>query len=98
MERLREKYPDAELICSETGWPTGGGGVTEQEAAQYFEAIRAWSLESGTQVVYFSAADEPWKTADEGGVGAHWGFLDSELRLKACYGGLDFFKGVYTVK
>ena len=79
-----------QVLVSETGWPTGGGkygnAVTgEAEAAAYYEAVREWSLETGTQILYFSSADEPWKT--ESGFGPHWGFLTRELVLKDGYAG-----------
>ena len=79
-----------QVLVSETGWPTSGGkygnAVTgEEEAASYYEAVREWSLETGTQILYFSSADEPWKT--ESGFGPHWGFLTTELVLKDGYAG-----------
>lgn len=79
-----------QVLVSETGWPTAGGkygnAVTgEDEAAAYYEVVREWSLETGTQILYFSSADEPWKT--ESGFGPHWGFLTTELVLKDGYAG-----------
>ena len=79
-----------QVLVSETGWPTGGGkygnAVTgEAEAAAYYEAVRTWSLETGTQILYFASADEPWKT--ESGFGPHWGFLTTNLVLKDGYAG-----------
>ena len=79
-----------QVLVSETGWPTGGGkygnaATGENEAAAYYEAVREWSLETGTQILYFSSADEPWKT--ESGFGPHWGFLTTELVLKDGYAG-----------
>lgn len=97
-EALKARYPDKELICSETGWPTQGGMVGkaaagEREAAAYFNDVRAWSLRTGTVVFYFDAADEPWKAADEGTIGAHWGILDQHLTMKDAYAELPFFTG-----
>ena len=88
-----------QVLVSETGWPTAGqtvGGAVPNEAnaARYFDAIRKWSLSSGTQVLYFDAADEPWKAGSggEGSAGAHWGFMTTDFVIKDGYAGLAFFK------
>ncbi|MCR5782063.1 MAG: leucine-rich repeat protein [Clostridia bacterium] len=92
-----------EIVVSETGWPTAGESeitnakAGEAEAAQYYAAIREWSLSTNTQVLFFDAADEPWKAADEGTVGAHWGFLTSDFKLKPCFAELDPFRTMTTV-
>ena len=87
-----------QVLISETGWPTDGGTngsavPNEENAAQFFEQIREWSLSTGTQVLYFDAADEPWKAGPngEGDVGSHWGFMTTGFELKDGYAGLSFF-------
>ena len=97
MTALRTASPGKELIVSETGWPSAGGTVRdaragEAEAAQYFSDIRDWSLDTGTLVLWFDVADEPWKSADEGEAGAHWGLMDTELNVKEAFAGTDFFR------
>lgn len=88
-----------QVLVSETGWPTAGqtvGGAVPNEAnaARYFDAIRKWSLSTGTQVLYFDAADEPWKAGSggEGSAGAHWGIMTTDFVIKDGYAGLAFFK------
>lgn len=88
-----------QVLVSETGWPTDGGTLGdavagEQQAAAYFEAVRSWSLATGTQVLYFQAADEPWKRWDEGSYGAHWGFLTNTFALKDSFAQTGFFQGL----
>ena len=85
------------VVVSETGWPTYGERVGHADpggpaAADYFEAVWAWSVGTGTPILWFEGADEPWKAGDEGVVGAHWGFLTNELLLKADYAQLGFFQ------
>ncbi|MDI9469361.1 MAG: glycosyl hydrolase family 17 protein [Bacillota bacterium] len=98
MASLKARAAGKEIVVSETGWPTAGqtigdANAGEQEAAQYFEAVRNWSLSTGTPLFWFEAADEPWKTADEGASGAHWGILTNDFVLKDAYAETDFFSG-----
>ena len=97
MTALQTASPGKELIVSETGWPTAGGSVRdaaagEAEAARYFADIRAWSLDTGTLVLWFDAADEPWKASEEGAAGAHWGLMDKDLTIKDAFADTDFFR------
>ena len=86
-----------QIVVSETGWPTEGqtkghAVAGEENAARYFSEIREWSLSTGTQVLWFDAADEPWKRTDEGEAGAHWGIFTKDFALKPGYAATDFFK------
>ena len=90
VEQLKSLYPGKELICSETGWPTAGSPKGdaipgEENAAAYFAALREWSADSGVSILFFDAADEPWKEEAEGDVGSHWGFMMHDLTLKDAY-------------
>lgn len=87
---LRAACLNKRIIISETGWPSGGEAygnavAGEEQAAKYFAAIRKWSLDTGTQVCWFDAADEPWKAADEGAAGAHWGIMTTQMQIKGKY-------------
>ncbi|MBQ7534508.1 MAG: hypothetical protein IJT43_02695 [Stomatobaculum sp.] len=97
IDRLRKVSDGKNIIVSETGWPTEGGAVGkakagEREAHEYFTAIKAWSLSHGTQVLWFEAADEPWKRAGENEAGAHWGILSTAFTVKDCFNSTDFFQ------
>lgn len=103
MEALDAVRGEKEILVSETGWPTAGQGkdnakAGETEAAQYYSAIREWSLSSNTQVLFFDATDEPWKTKDEGESGAHWGFMTTDFVLKDCYKNLNPFQEKYAIE
>ena len=99
VESLQQLSSGKQVIVSETGWPTDGesNGYAEAKgsiADYYFETVNNWSIDSGTPVLWFEAADEPWKASAEGEVGAHWGLLTNELILKDYYAELDFFQSV----
>lgn len=92
-----------QVLVSETGHPTGGdaNGAAipgEQQAAKYFEGVRAWSLKTRTPVLFFQATDEQWKSlpayGGEGSVGSHWGFMTSDLELKEGYAQTSFFQSL----
>ena len=92
INEVRDAYPGKELIVSETGWPTEGGSNKEaaaggSQARRYFEDIRRWSIANNIVVLWFDAADEPWKASGEGKAGAHWGLMTKKCRLKFCYKG-----------
>ena len=97
INNLKAASGGKQVLVSETGWPTAGQTKVnavpgETQAKQYFEAIRAWSLATGTRVLWFDAADEPWKEQNEDEVGAHWGILTTDFRFKPGYAEVDFFK------
>jgi len=91
---MKEMYRQAvgaakgkKVVISETGWPNLGSGQREatpsyESALRYFINAYQWAEEQGIEMFYFSAFDENWKTADEGDVGAYWGLMDAEGRLK----------------
>lgn len=95
IRNLASSCPGKEIIVSETGWPTAGGAIGnavagEAQSRAYFDVVRSWSLSTKTVVLWFAAADEPWKSGSygEGAFGAHWGFLDKDLRIKNGYSSL----------
>lgn len=102
MEQMSGCAAGKEILVSETGWPTDGetkqdAVASDANAAAYFEAVRQWSLDHKTVVLWFDALDEPWKQRDEGVAGAHWGLLTKDGKLKSGYGKTAFFKSVLSV-
>ena len=75
-----------QIVVTETGWPTGGSYRAGNEGQmENMEAAKSvlWSSEGEVLRIYwFSLADEPWKDADEPGVGSSWGLLDKDLNIK----------------
>ena len=94
---VQRAYPTKEIIVSETGWPTAGNKIgaakpSGSNARKYFNEIRKWSVKNKIVVLWFDAADEPWKASNEGSVGAHWGLMTKNCKLKSCYKKAGFFK------
>ena len=93
--QLKAAAGGKECLILETGFATEGrSNAGEAAAADYFEAVRSWSLSSNVFVVYFEGCDESAKEAGiEAESGAHFGFLDGDLQLKPSYAATDFFRG-----
>ena len=84
------------VIVSESGWPSSGNQIGDavpspENAAYYFLNFESWAKAENVQSFYFEAFDEPWKAANEGPQGAHWGVWDKDGVLKA--GMRDVFDG-----
>lgn len=101
-----QKYQDLvavaggkQIIVSESGWPSAGDAKGEavpspENAAAYFLNFVSWARATNTSYFYFEAFDEPWKAANEGAVGAHWGIWDKNGIMKP--GMKDVFNGKTT--
>ena len=75
------------VIISETGWPSQGEGLhaaipSEDNAMGYFINTQQWTKQEDIPVFYFSSFDESWKVGAEGDVGAYWGIMDKEEKMK----------------
>lgn len=75
------------VIISETGWPSQGEGLhsaipSEDNAMGYFINTQQWTKQDDIPVFYFSSFDESWKVGAEGDVGAYWGIMDKEEKMK----------------
>jgi glucan 1,3-beta-glucosidase len=86
-QRVLRAADGKHIIISETGWPNAGNNFGDSvpsisNALRYFINIQNWVGEEGIDMFYFSSFDEPWKTEDEGEVGAFWGLWDPQGRLK----------------
>jgi exo-beta-1,3-glucanase (GH17 family) len=75
------------VMVSEAGWPSAGDSIgkaqaTEENAARFFLEFVSWAVANDVRYTYFTALDEAWKAAYEGPQGAHWGYRDTDGRLK----------------
>ena len=95
---LRKRSAGKQIVVSETMWPTQDSRDLGELAAAYFEGVRSWARARGIPVLFFEAADEPWKSSAEGAPGAHWGILDKDLKIKPCYQKTSLFGGIYPTE
>ena len=93
--KIKAKYPGKEIIIGETGWPSAGKTVgravpNPENSLKYMEKVLNWTNANHIRCFYFEAFDEPWKVAQEGPQGAHWGLWTKDSVLKP--GVLEIFK------
>ena len=90
--RMKELYPDKEILFSEVGWATSSVGfaqikeedANEENQKKYIEEFWKWSDSEKIIAYMFEAFDEPWKggnTPEE--PEKHWGmyFVDRTPKL-----------------
>jgi len=87
---LKKKYPNKDVIITETGWPTKSHGAkikvedaTIENQKAYVQAIDQWAKENDIMVYLFEAFDEPWKGGDHPDEPEkHWGLYDIHRKKK----------------
>lgn len=85
-KRMAEQFGKPILI-GEAGWPTRGRSrgpaVADMEnAARFVRTLALVSKENGFDYNVVEAFDQPWKAFLEGTVGAKWGVVDENRRVK----------------
>ena len=68
-QKVKDMYPDKEVVFSEVGWATScvdftnmkEGETTEEKQKQYYDEFWAWADEEKIIAYMFEAFDEPWK-------------------------------------
>ena len=89
-QRLKEAYPDKEIVISEVGWPSKGRTRREAVAslanqAKFLRRFLAMAEREGLTYYLMEAFDQPWKRKIEGDAGAHWGVFDAEREPKFAF-------------
>ena len=86
-EEVKKAFPNKHILIGEIGWPSQGdrydGAYTSPDIQAGF--IREFLARTkGRHVDYFlmEAIDQPWKTANEGRVGAYWGIYHADRNAK----------------
>src|SRR5262245_42103518 len=90
MKRLKETFPNKTIIMTEVGWPSDGRTREFAVASTANEALflrRFLDVARREGYIYYlmEAFDQPWKTGDEGSVGAYWGVYDMDRRPKFAF-------------
>ena len=92
LEQVRKAFPNKHILIGEIGWPSQGdrfdGAKTSPEIQARF--IRDFLARTqGKHLDYFimEAIDQPWKTANEGRVGAYWGIYHADRTPKFDFSG-----------
>nr|WP_029006150.1 beta-1,6-glucan synthase [Azorhizobium doebereinerae] len=85
-QQMADEFPGKEILIGETGWPSAGrmreGALpSPADQAQVMHDLMRLAKEKGYRVNVIEAFDQPWKRANEGTVGGHWGLIDAGTRL-----------------
>jgi len=89
VEAIRNKvaavFPGKEIVIGEVGWPSAGRmreGALPSPAnqARVIQDVLAVAKRENFKVNVIESFDAPWKRAQEGTVGGHWGLLDGSTR------------------
>jgi exo-beta-1,3-glucanase (GH17 family)/cellulose synthase/poly-beta-1,6-N-acetylglucosamine synthase-like glycosyltransferase len=87
LAQVQSRFPGKPVMIGEIGWPSQGasrGAASASPQAQAFFVRSFVSRASRMQLDYFlmEAIDQPWKQAQEGPVGAYWGWFDAYRHAK----------------
>lgn len=91
-KNLKRLFPKKPLLLSEVGWPSNGRMRGAADASPANQAIYLRTLVNtlnakGYNYFVVEAFDQPWKTAEEGAVGAYWGVYNLERQAKFAFDG-----------
>ncbi len=87
LDLLKQTYPGKPVVIAEVGWPSHGRTRMDAVASEANEAIflrRFLQRAEQEHYIYYvmEAFDQPWKSVNEGAVGAYWGVYDVDREPK----------------
>jgi exo-beta-1,3-glucanase (GH17 family)/cellulose synthase/poly-beta-1,6-N-acetylglucosamine synthase-like glycosyltransferase len=87
LARVRVKFPGKAIVVGEVGYPSSGNTIKKAQPSPAAQAafVRQFSERARQEKLdYFliEAYDQPWKTIEEGRVGAYWGLFDAARQPK----------------
>ncbi len=90
---VAEEFPGKPIVVGEAGWPSEGRTKRFAEPsvaneAYFMRAFVQLAAEKGYDYYLVEAYDQPWKTANEGSVGASWGMYSAQGEPKFSFSGL----------
>lgn len=85
-------FPDKPVVLAEVGWPSAGMRLGAAEpsltnAARFIRKFLGTAWLYGLDYFIMEAIDQPWKRAEEGSVGPHWGLFDARRQAKFAFTG-----------
>lgn len=86
-QEIHERFPGKPILIGEIGWPTAGRtrGPAETglvDKARFINMVVRLAAEQGFDYNLIEAFDQPWKSINEGTVGANWGLFSAERERK----------------
>lgn len=86
-KQVRAQFPKKRVLLAEVGWPSHGRAqgqaeATSAEQATYLRTLLPKLNSAGYEYFVIEAFDQPWKTSDEGDVGAYWGVYNEGRQQK----------------
>jgi exo-beta-1,3-glucanase (GH17 family)/cellulose synthase/poly-beta-1,6-N-acetylglucosamine synthase-like glycosyltransferase len=92
MNELRARFADKPIVIAEAGWPSWGrsrgkAAASRADAAVFLRRFTERADREGYDYFLMEAFDQPWKRAQEGLVGAHWGVYDVHREPKFSFTG-----------
>ncbi|HEX2581157.1 MAG TPA: glycosyltransferase [Dongiaceae bacterium] len=89
---LQKAYPGKHIVFTEVGWPSVG--LTRKQAVAdpvnqgiFLRSFLRTAKAENLDYFIIEAFDQPWKAAQEGGVGAYWGIWDGNREMKPALAG-----------
>ncbi|MBS0223019.1 MAG: glycosyltransferase [Proteobacteria bacterium] len=99
IDKLRQAYPNKNIIVTEVGWPSNGSErrspatglikrATPAEQAKNVRDMVAWLKSQNIDYFVVEAIDQPWKSYDlEGKAGGYWGMWNADRQPKFSWTG-----------
>ncbi len=89
---MAKAFPGKPILIGEAGWPTrgrsrGAAVASMENGARFVRTLARISKENGFDYNVVEAFDQPWKAMLEGTVGANWGVVDADRRVKFAMSG-----------
>lgn len=91
-QMMAKAFPGKPILIGEAGWPTRGRSrgpavASMENGARFVRTLARVSKENGFDYNVVEAFDQPWKALMEGTVGANWGVVDADRRVKFAMSG-----------
>ncbi|WP_407315650.1 glycosyl hydrolase family 17 protein [Pseudomonas sp. nanlin1] len=87
-----ERFAPKDILIGETGWPSEGrqretARPSRVNEAKFLRNFVFMAEQRGWHYNLIEAFDQPWKRANEGAMGGHWGIYDADRQDKGILAG-----------